>query len=78
MALLTFPSVLQTCTSLAAMEQGKQVHYHAIRSGFEIDIYVGNALVDMYAKCVSVEDAHQMFDRMPNRNEFSWNTIIEG
>jgi pentatricopeptide repeat protein len=44
----------------------------------EIHIYVGNALVDMYAKCTRMEDAHQMFDIMPNRNEFSWNTIIEG
>jgi hypothetical protein len=51
MALLTFPSVLKACASLAAMEQGKQVHCHAIRSGFEIYIYVGNALVDKYAKC---------------------------
>jgi hypothetical protein len=25
-----------------------------------------------------MEDAHQMFDIIPNRNEFSWSTIIEG
>jgi hypothetical protein len=51
MALLTFPNVLKACASLVAMEQGKPVHYHAIRSGFEVNIYVGNVLVYMYEKC---------------------------
>jgi len=53
----TFPSFLKACANIAAHGAGKHVHYHAIRSGFEVDIYVGNALVDLDAKCVSVHDA---------------------
>jgi hypothetical protein len=36
----TFPSFLKACANIAAMEQGKHVHYHAIRSGFEVDKWV--------------------------------------
>jgi hypothetical protein len=53
----TFPSFLKACANIVTMEQGKHVHYHAIRYSFEVDIYVGNALVDMYEKCTSVDDA---------------------
>ncbi|KAJ4841680.1 putative pentatricopeptide repeat-containing protein, mitochondrial [Turnera subulata] len=32
----------------------------------------------MYVRCGSMRDAHQLFDEMPRRNYFSWNTMIEG
>eukprot|EP01018_Ginkgo_biloba_P003036 Gb_26695 [translate_table: standard] len=74
----TFPSVLKACAGLLAVEQGKQVHYHIIKTGFETDIFVANALVDMYAKCGSIEDARQVFNRMPERNVVSWNAMFAG
>eukprot|EP00249_Psilotum_nudum_P036659 c8310_g1_i1 orf=1-483(+) len=47
----TFVSVLNACASLADLEPGKQIHAQITDSGFESDVFVGNALVDMYAKC---------------------------
>jgi hypothetical protein len=75
---LTFPSFLKACANIAATKQGKHVHYHVIRSGFEVDIYVGNALVDMYEKCVSLDDARQVFDGMPEKNVLLCNAIFVG
>ena len=46
--------------------------------GFEFDVFVGNGLVDMYAKCGCIEDARQVFDRMRRRNFVSWNAMISG
>ena len=46
--------------------------------GFESDVFVGNGLVDMYAKCGFIEDACQVFDRMCRRNFVSWNAMIFG
>ena len=43
------------------MEQGKQVHSDAIKSGLELHVFVGSALVDMYAKCGNLKDAHKLF-----------------
>nr|AYM00752.1 pentatricopeptide repeat protein [Salvia miltiorrhiza] len=43
--------VIPACSRLASVERGKQVHAYAIRCGFEKDLYIRAALVDMYAKC---------------------------
>eukprot|EP01018_Ginkgo_biloba_P033989 Gb_34779 [translate_table: standard] len=74
----TFGSVLSACANLAALEQGKQIHAHIIRTGFESNVFAGSAVVDMYAKCGSIEDARQLFDHVPERDLVSWNGMIAG
>eukprot|EP01018_Ginkgo_biloba_P019613 Gb_41545 [translate_table: standard] len=74
----TLVSVLPACANLASVEYGKEVHEDVIRTGYQANVYVGSALVDMYVKCGRIEDAHQVFDRMPERNVVSWNTMIAG
>jgi pentatricopeptide repeat protein len=71
----TFSSLLPVCTDFAVL---KLVHEEIIRSGFQSDAFVGNALVDMYAKCGYVKDARDLFDKMPQRNVVSWNAMIAG
>ena len=39
---------------------------------------VGNALIDMYYKCGSLEDARQVLYKMPNRNAVCWTALIAG
>eukprot|EP01018_Ginkgo_biloba_P030678 Gb_05649 [translate_table: standard] len=75
---VTFASVIPACANLAALEQGKEVHEDIIRSGFQSDIFVGNALVDMYAKCGNVDNARKVLDKMPIRNVISWTAMIVG
>eukprot|EP01018_Ginkgo_biloba_P023510 Gb_17379 [translate_table: standard] len=74
----TFPFVLNACAGISALQQGNAIHDHIIRIGLESDIFVGNALVDMYAKCGNVRVAREVFDRMPLRDLVSWNAIISG
>eukprot|EP01018_Ginkgo_biloba_P013352 Gb_31457 [translate_table: standard] len=74
----TFVSVLRACASVLAPGQGEQIHVHVIKSGFESDVFVGSALVDMYCKFVSFENARQAFDKMPERDLVSWTMIIAG
>eukprot|EP01018_Ginkgo_biloba_P003195 Gb_11222 [translate_table: standard] len=74
----TFASVLDTCSGLAALEPGKQIHAHIFRCGFESNVVVGNALVDMYAKCGSIEYARHVFDKMHQRDVVSWSAMIAG
>eukprot|EP01018_Ginkgo_biloba_P036923 Gb_03481 [translate_table: standard] len=75
---VTFASVLPACANLAALEFGKGVHEDIVRSGFQSDVFVGNGLVDMYAKCGSIEDARKVFDKMPSHNVVSWTAMIVG
>ena len=39
---------------------------------------LGNTLVDMYAKCSSLEDAYNTFDNLFLKDIVSWNTMIGG
>eukprot|EP01018_Ginkgo_biloba_P019597 Gb_25048 [translate_table: standard] len=74
----TFTSVLPACANLAALENGKTVHEDIIRRGSQFDVFVGNALVDMYAKCGRIDDACRVFDKMPKRSVISWTAMIVG
>lgn len=71
-------SVLTSCGSLEALDQGKQVHAYTIKTNLESDTYVKNGLIDMYAKCVSLTDARRSFDTMVDHNVVSYNAMIEG
>ncbi|KAJ7549908.1 hypothetical protein O6H91_07G074400 [Diphasiastrum complanatum] len=75
---VTFVLLLKACASLAALEQGKQLHSDMIRRGFQSDVVVGSTLVDMYAKCGCTEDARELFDNMSERNVVSWTAMIAG
>eukprot|EP01018_Ginkgo_biloba_P003629 Gb_16327 [translate_table: standard] len=74
----TFPFVLKACAGLLALQVGKKIHYDIVTTAFESDIFVTNALIDMYAKCGSIEDAHQVFDRMSRRDVVSWTAMVAG
>ncbi|CAM6036051.1 unnamed protein product [Sphagnum compactum] len=78
----TFVRVLNACANLPALEEGRSIHMQIIQSGCDSDIYVCNSLidilVDMYAKCGSIEDALRVFKRMSTRNVVAWSAIILG
>ncbi|KAB2025573.1 hypothetical protein ES319_D06G158900v1, partial [Gossypium barbadense] len=56
-------SLLNACANLSTYEQGKQVHVHVLKHGFMYDIFAGNSLINMYAKCGSIDDAERAFSR---------------
>jgi len=75
---VTYVSILNACASAGALEWVKEVHSHALKTGLESDVRVGNALVHMYAKCGSIDDARLVFDRMKERDVITWNVMIGG
>ncbi|XP_057822393.1 pentatricopeptide repeat-containing protein At4g02750 [Cryptomeria japonica] len=75
---ITFASVLPACSNLTAFEDGKQVHGGIIRDGYKTDSFVSSALVDFYAKCGCIKEAHKVFDKMTERDVVSWTAMIVG
>lgn len=74
----TFSAVLPACADSMILFHGQQVHGLICKHGFELDLFVGSALVDMYAKCGDMRSAIILFDEMPERNLVSWNAVIVG
>ncbi|KAL5973536.1 hypothetical protein ACLOJK_030187 [Asimina triloba] len=75
----TMVGMLPSCVLLGANDQGMCVHGLIIKSGFESDLHVKNALVDMYAKCGSLGSAKFLFyDIGLDKDEISWNIMISG
>jgi pentatricopeptide repeat protein len=63
---VTFVVVLNACANMITLEEGMHAHEQIIQSGLELYVFVGNSLVDMYAKCRSMEDAWNVFNKMPS------------
>ncbi|KAL2942000.1 hypothetical protein RDABS01_030350 [Bienertia sinuspersici] len=74
----TFSVVLKACVGLLDLNKGKEVHAMINKMGFECDVLVCNALVDMYSKCGKMEFARRVFDRMPSKDIASWTSMISG
>ncbi|CAM6054767.1 unnamed protein product [Sphagnum tenellum] len=75
---VTFMVVLNACASVVALEEGRRVHEQITQSSCESDVFVGNSLIDIYAKCGSMEDAWRVFNTMPSRDVVSWNAMLGG
>ncbi|CAN6910491.1 unnamed protein product [Brassica oleracea var. botrytis] len=72
----TLTSVLRACTGLTLLELGMQAHVHIVK--YDQDLILNNALVDMYCKCGSLEDARRVFNGMKERDVITWSTMISG
>ncbi|PIA65398.1 hypothetical protein AQUCO_00100703v1 [Aquilegia coerulea] len=75
---VTVVSLLTVCGNVQALDRGKWVHSYIVDNKMEFDIVVGNALVNMYAKCGCMSSALEVFHNIWDRNTVSWNTLIGG
>ncbi|KAL5788822.1 hypothetical protein ACOSP7_005771 [Xanthoceras sorbifolium] len=73
----TFSSCLCACSSIASLKHGKQIHGYVIRINFRPNTIVVSSLIDMYAKCGSLEVGRRVFDLTENKQDpVLWNTMI--
>lgn len=75
---ITMLSVISACAHLGALDQAKWIHIFVDKNGFSDVLSINNALIDMYAKCGSLENAHRLFNDIPQRNVISWTSMITG
>lgn len=71
--------LLQTCKGGRALQLGRQLHLALLKSGLVSSLYCSNCLLQMYTRCGGDDhsDAHRLFEEMPLRNCFSWNSLID-
>lgn len=71
-------SILHACACSGSLENGKELHNYIRANNMDLNVPVSNALMDMYAKSGSMEDALSIFRQMPIKDTVSWNTMIAG
>ncbi|XP_076954246.1 pentatricopeptide repeat-containing protein At2g36730-like [Bidens hawaiensis] len=74
----TLVVMLSVCAELGNLTFGKCVHSRIILKRLELDCRLGTALVNMYAKCGALNYARLVFDKMPERNVWTWSAMIQG
>lgn len=74
----THTSLLSACACLGNIKMGRLLHSFIIKKEYGRNLYVQNALVDMYAKCGALLNARNLFEQIKNRDNVSWNAIIVG
>lgn len=76
---VTLASVLPACANLGALEIGQRVEAYARENGLFKNLFVSNAVLEMYAKCGKIDVAWKVFDEMGRfRNLCSFNSMIMG
>lgn len=72
----SYVSALQACSHIVDFRHGKQIHGRVIVGNLVQNVFVCNAMIDMYAKCGDYDRARWLFDQMVNKNVVSWNLMI--
>ncbi|VVB02721.1 unnamed protein product [Arabis nemorensis] len=74
----TFTFALKACAGSMDFEEGLRIHDLIVDMGFESDVYIGTALVEMYCKAGDLISARQVFDKMPEKDIVTWNIMVSG
>ncbi|KAJ8626821.1 hypothetical protein MRB53_020128 [Persea americana] len=82
-AMATDSILLSSILTLSAASEcfllGIQIHCVTLKVGFESEKCIIDALMDMYAKCSSMDDVMKIFGQLNDRCDlFSWTTVISG
>ncbi|XP_006656246.2 putative pentatricopeptide repeat-containing protein At3g13770, mitochondrial [Oryza brachyantha] len=73
-----YDAAITACVERKALREGQQVHARMITARYRPQVYLATRLVTMYAQCGALEDARNVFDRMPERSVVSWSAMISG
>ncbi|KAF7146517.1 hypothetical protein RHSIM_Rhsim04G0101100 [Rhododendron simsii] len=71
-------TILRACSNMTDLRRGREIHGSIVKSGYLVDLMVGNTLLSMYAKCGIIKDAVRLFGEMESKDLVSHNAIISG
>ncbi|KAM7254223.1 hypothetical protein ACFE04_031905 [Oxalis oulophora] len=74
----TMVSILTACAHLGALDVGEWIKAYIDKHKIKNDVFVGNALLDMYFKCGNVEKARIIFNQMQRKDKYTWTAMIVG
>lgn len=75
---ISFGAAFYACSNLAVLRHGQMIHCSLIHHGFQVYLYVGNGLLNMYAKSGDMEGSRLAFHEIIDKDLVSWNAMLFG
>lgn len=73
---ITFVSVISSCSDLATLGQGQQIHAEVIKAGAGSEVAVISSLISMYSRCGCLEDSVKAFLECEDPDNVVWSSMI--
>ncbi|KAL8225003.1 hypothetical protein R6Q57_017560 [Mikania cordata] len=73
---ITLISIVSACSHLGSLENGKWIAFYINKNKIKLSTPLGNALIDMFAKCGDIESSKSVFNRMTNKCIITWTTMV--
>ncbi|XP_059281960.1 pentatricopeptide repeat-containing protein At2g41080 [Lycium ferocissimum] len=73
---ITFVSVISSCSELATIGQGQQIHTEVIKTGAISVVAVVSSLISMYSKCGSLDESEKIFVERDEADIVLWSAMI--
>ncbi|XP_016456227.2 putative pentatricopeptide repeat-containing protein At5g52630 [Nicotiana tabacum] len=70
--------LLQECIKNNSVSEAEAIHAHIIKMGIHEDLFLMTFLVNVYAKCGTMDCARKVFDNLPKRNVVTWTSLMSG
>lgn len=74
----TYVVLLSATAELGRLNFGRWLHGQIIGNTLPVNVQLGTAIINMYAKCGAVRYASRVFERMGQRNVWTWSAMILG
>ncbi|XP_030488619.1 pentatricopeptide repeat-containing protein At3g29230 [Cannabis sativa] len=75
---LSVTAALSACAHLRFLDKGTQIDFYARKHGQFFTPHVVTALIDMYAKCGSIQNSLEVFYKFEHKDVYCWNAMISG
>nr|KYP41099.1 Pentatricopeptide repeat-containing protein At5g48910 family [Cajanus cajan] len=73
---VTLVTLLSCCTKTLHLTAGESAHSYIVRNNVDMDVALGTALFEMYAKCGKIDKAILVFNSMAEKNLKSYTIMI--
>ncbi|MCL7038625.1 hypothetical protein MKW94_029594 [Papaver nudicaule] len=74
----TLAMALSAIAELGYISEGASIHDYIERKGLDLNGKLGVAVIDMYSKCGSINNAMWVFEKLERKNVDHWNSMING
>ncbi|XP_024530690.1 pentatricopeptide repeat-containing protein At3g09040, mitochondrial [Selaginella moellendorffii] len=73
---VTFVSLLDACSTIPALDFGRELHLRITAAGLELHTVVATALINMYGKCEELQFAQELLERYQSTGLVACNVMI--